>query len=113
MRFYGEVGYGTSVEDPPDSGVWKDTITEHSYYGEVINNARQLVPRSSTDGMSVNDNITINNQISVVADQYLVDNFMDIKYVKWAGKRWIVTNVDVDRPRLIMTLGGVYNGPTP
>ncbi|MET0786337.1 MAG: hypothetical protein ABWY25_06485 [Paenisporosarcina sp.] len=107
-RFYDAVGYGESVEDPADSGVWTDVITEVNYYGDVIRNTRKLEP-----GESLNDDITVGNSISIVADEYAIEHFFKIKYVRWAGTLWTVTNVEVKSPRLIMSLGSVYNGPTP
>jgi hypothetical protein len=107
-RFYGEVGYGPTVEDPPGSGVWKQDITEIAYYGDVIRNVRKL-----QDGSGVNDDISVQNSISIIADQHAIDHFFEIKYVKWAGVRWTVTSVEVKSPRLILSLGSVYNGPTP
>lgn len=106
-RFYGEVGYGEAVETPPDSGVWVDQITEHTYQGDVIRNSQRL---GSTG--DVNENIILANTISIVADQYAVERFQDIKYVKWAGALWTVTSVVVQSPRLILYLGSIYNGPT-
>lgn len=108
MRFYGEVGYGDSTENPSNSGVWVDTITEVPYYGDIIRDTRKLEP-----GESINDNITVNNSISIVADDYAIEHFYKIKYVRWSGVLWSVTNVEVKSPRLIMSLGSVYNGPTP
>ncbi len=107
-KFFGVVGYGESIEDPSDSGVWIDMITETSYYGDVIRNTRKL-----DAGESVNDDITVNNSISIVADDYAVAHFFNIKYVRWLGVPWTVTNVEVKSPRLILSLGSVYNGPTP
>lgn len=107
-RFLGEVGYGESVESPPGSGVWVDEITEFPYQGDVIRNTRKL------DGSeSVNADITVGNSISVVADEYAFEHFFNIKYVRWAGVLWTVSMVEVKNPRLILSLGGVYNGPTP
>lgn len=106
-RFFGEVGYGDSVETPLGSGVWADTIIEFPYQGDVIRKARTL-----EDSEKVNDNITVSNQISVVADEYAFEHFFDIKYVRWAGVPWTVTTVEVRSPRLILSLGSVYNGPT-
>lgn len=107
-RFFGEVGYGDSVETPPDSGIWVDVITEHPYTGDVIRNTRNLEA-----GEKVNSDITVSNSISIVADEYAIDHFFNIKYVKWAGVLWTVTSVEVRTPRLILSLGSVYNGPTP
>ena len=107
-RFFGEVGYGESVETPPGSGNWVDVITEHSYFGDVARADRNL---SSDD--KVNSDVTVMNVISVVADAYAEGNFLNIKYVRWAGRLWTVTSVEVRAPRLILNLGSVYNGPTP
>jgi hypothetical protein len=106
-RFYGPVGYGKAVEDPPGSGVWVDEITEVCYYGDVVR-----ISRTMTNGEKLNDDITVNNSISIVTDSYANQHFFDIRYVKWAGAVWTVTNVEVQRPRLLLTLGSVYNGPT-
>lgn len=106
-RFFGEVGYGESLEDPSGSGVWIDTITEVQYYGDVIRDIRNL-----NEGESVNDDISVNNSISIVADDFAIKHFSKIKYIRWAGALWTVTNVEVRSPRLILSLGSVYNGPT-
>lgn len=107
-RFFGEVGYGDSVENPSDSGVWIDVITEAQYYGDVIRDTRKL-----DSGESLNDDISVNNSISIVADDFAIAHFFKIKYVRWSGVLWTVTNVEVKNPRLILSLGSVYNGPTP
>ena len=39
-----------------------------------------------------------------------LSHFFAIRYVKWAGTRWKVDDVEVKRPRLKLTLGGVWNG---
>ena len=108
MRFYGEVGYGESTETPIGSGVWVDGITEVAYRGDVIRNTRRL-----ESGETLNDDLTVNNSISIVADEYANEHFFNIKYVVWQGVRWTVSSVEVKSPRLILSLGGVYNGPTP
>lgn len=105
-KFFGAVGYGEQVETSP--GIWDDIIVEHKYYGDIRRNSRQL-----SEGQSVNDDLTVNNSISVVADAYANDHFHAIRYVAWAGALWKVTEVTVQGPRLLLRLGGVYNGPTP
>lgn len=107
-KFYGEIGYGETVENPPGTGVWKDVIVEHKHFGDVIRNTRQLQA-----GEHLNDNLTVNNSISIVADAYAGEHFFAIRYIRWAGALWTVTEVEVQSPRLILRLGGVYNGPTP
>ena len=104
-RFHGTVGFGTSVESAP--GVWVDSITTRTYTGDVIRLSRRL-----QSGEFVNDELTVGNSISIVADPYASDNFSAIRYVEWAGSLWKVTEVEVQRPRLILRLGGIYNGPT-
>ena len=104
-KFYGQLGYAVEHETAP--GVYKPTITEHSYYGDVVRNTRRL---ESAD--KINDNVVVSNSVSIVADAFAYDHFFAIRYVRWMGVLWKVTNVEVQRPRLILTIGGVYNGPT-
>lgn len=105
-RFFGRIGYGESVETAP--GVWEDQIVEYSYYGDVIRNARNL-----REGEHLPFDLTVQNQISIVADAYANEHFFSIKYVEWAGVLWTVTSVEVQSPRLLLRLGEVYNGQTP
>lgn len=110
MKFYGAIGYSETVEETGDrEGNWiPDRITERKYYGDVLKNSRRL----DSNGDGTNDNLSINNSISIVADAYAYNHFFAMKYVKWMGACWKVTNVEVQRPRLVLTIGGVYNGPT-
>lgn len=106
-RFYGKVGYGYSVENPENSGVWKMEITEKFYYGDVIKNSRKM-----EEAAKVNDDISVSSSVSIVADPYANQHFFAMKYVEWMGVLWVVSTVDVQSPRLVLRLGGVYNGPT-
>ena len=109
-RFCDVVGYGETVESPPESGVFVKTITERKRFGDVIRNTR----RTQEDGTPrLNDEITVSNSISIVADAFDNEHIFDLKYVRWQNVRWKVVNVEVQRPRLILELGGKYNGPTP
>lgn len=101
-KFYGAVGYAETVETSP--GVWEEQITERNYYGDVIRNTRRLQGADK-----VNDDINISNEISIVADPYANDHFYAIRYVVFQGAKWKVSNVDVQYPRLILSLGGLYN----
>jgi hypothetical protein len=105
-RFFGRVGYGETVESAP--GVWTDEIVEYSYYGDVIRNARNL-----QDGENLNKDLSVQNSISIVADQYANEHFFAIRYVEWAGVLWTISSVEVQSPRLLLRIGEVYNGPTP
>lgn len=103
-KFYGDVGYGETVE--VRAGVWKDSIKEVKYFGDVIRNTRRL-----ESGEKVNNDLSVGNSISIVADAYANEHFFAIRYIKWAGTLWTVSDVEVRSPRLILRLGGVYNGP--
>lgn len=103
MKWYGQIGYGVTKETRP--GVWEPTIVERTYYGDVTRNTRMLQSANQ-----VNDNINISNIVSVVADPYATQHFHEIRYVEFSGTKWKVSNVEVQYPRLILTLGGVYNG---
>ena len=103
MKFYGKVGYAPQqVETSP--GVFEEMIVEHTYRGDIIRNTRRLESDNK-----VNDDITSNNSISIMADAYAYDHFYDMRYVEWQGSKWKVTNVEVQRPRLLLTLGGIYH----
>lgn len=102
-KYYGSVGYEDTVEN--DSGIFKETITEREYYGDVIRNNRRL-----ENPGEINDSINVSNQISIVADPYAVQNFWKIRYATFMGQKWKVKEVTVEFPRLILTLGGLYNG---
>jgi len=104
-KFYGLVGYGESVETSP--GVWQDQIVEKLYYGDVVRNTRTL-----SEGDQLNNDLSVGNSISIVANAYANEHFFAIRYIKWAGALWTVSDVEVQSPRLILRLGGVYNGPT-
>lgn len=104
-KFYGRIGYGTSVETEP--GEYEDVIIERQYFGDVLRNSR----RSESDSDSVNDNLSVGNSISIVSDAYANVHFHTMRYIEWAGTLWKVSDITVESPRLILKLGGVYNGP--
>ena len=108
-RFFGMVGYG--VSEDRGNGIWELSIVERPYYGDVTRNTKQTNAQTNT----TNDDINVNNTISIVSDTYAIQNFSAIRYVTWMGTRWKVTGVEVDpdRPRLNLSVGGVYNGPKP
>lgn len=102
-KFYGVIGYAETVETTP--GVWEEQIVERNYYGDLIRNTRRL---QSAD--QLNDNINVANEISIVSDPYARDNFHSMRYVEFQGAKWKISNVEVQYPRLILTIGGLYNG---
>lgn len=104
MRWYGKIGYAIpSNEITP--GVWDDRIEEREYRGDIIRNSRRW-----NDSNSINGELSISTQISILSDPYIIGNFQNIRYVEFMGTRWKVTEVTPQYPRLVLTLGGVYNG---
>lgn len=105
-RFHGKIGYAEeSVEVKP--GIWKESMVEYEYTGHIVRNSRRL-----QEGDEINSDISVGNSISILADAYANEHFFAMRYVEWAGTLWIVSDVEVQRPRLLLRLGGVYHGPT-
>lgn len=101
-KFYGAIGYGISKEDRP--GIWEIEITTRNYYGDVI---KRYIKNNQTS--KINDDIDITNEISIIADPFAYTNFHAIKYVEFMGVKWKVTRIEVQHPRLILSIGGIYN----
>jgi len=104
-KFTGKIGFATSVETAP--GVWDDQIVERRYRGDILRNSRRWQM-----GEKINDNFEINNQISLIADTYLFSHLPAIKYIRWMGTNWKVSTAEIERPRVTLTLGDVYNAQT-
>ena len=102
-RFCGKVGYIETVDK--GHGVYAEESTERLYYGDVTRNASRW-----QSGVGLNDDLVSTNIISIVADPYAYEHFPYIKYVNWHGTNWKVSSIEEQRPRLLLTLGGVYNG---
>lgn len=105
-KYFGVIGYVTdSSEIRP--GVWETVVVERNSYGDVIRNSRQLEVDAK-----VNADISVGNSIRIVADAYANENIFAMRYISWMGALWTVDTVEVQRPRLVLRLGGLYNGPT-
>lgn len=104
-KFYGKVGYVENQETAPDLIVEKPV--ERYYKGDLVKNVRKL-----EQGIGLNDNVDISNQISIMADPYALNHIFAMRYVTWMGAAWKIANIEVQHPRLILTLGGIYNGET-
>ena len=102
-KWYGEIGFAETVETKP--GVWVEQITRRNYYGDVTRDSRRLQTADK-----LNDNINISNQISIISDPYANENFHSMRYAFYMGTRWKITDIEVQYPRLNLTLGGVWNG---
>ena len=105
-RYFGYVGYVEYTETAPS--VFKEQVTERPYYGDEI-----VVKRRLDKGEGVNDDVEIGNQFSILADAYAYEHFAAIRYITWMGQRWKVSLATVQRPRIIIDVGGLWNGRTP
>lgn len=107
-RFSGTIGFLRTVETDPDNhpGVYNEVLTEKRYYGDVYGNSR----RWDQNG-NFNDNLTINNRISIVADSFIRGNLGAMRFVRWLGDTWKITNAEIEYPRVILTIGGQYHEP--
>lgn len=103
-KFYGTIGYVDVVETRP--GVYEERVTERVYSGDVLRKSS----RWTTNSDSVNDDLTINTQISILADPYAYKNFHSMRYVEFMDAKWKITSIEVKYPRLVLDVGGVYNG---
>ena len=103
-RWCGKVGYCETVETTP--GVWTSQETVRKYYGDVNRNTTRWAVNSD----STNDDLTVNSQISIVADPFAFEKFYSIKWIEFMGAKWKVTNIEPQPPRLLLTLGGAFNG---
>lgn len=106
-KYYGKIGYAEYVDK--GNGVHVEEIIEREHFGDLLQNSRRL---QQTD--QVNPNLVLSNRISIVADPFAITHFHNMRYAEYAGVKWTVTNVEVmaDAPRLVLTLGGVYNSGT-
>ena len=103
-KWYGRVGYVKPVQTAPS--VWRNEETVHEYYGDILRNSTQW----STNPDSTNDDLTVNHQISIVSDPFACSNCHLIKWVEFMGAKWKVKSIESRPPRLVLTIGGVWNG---
>lgn len=101
-KFCGVIGYAVTKET--ELGIWEERIVEVEYFGDVIRNSRRF-----SGSAKVNDDINISNQISIIADPFANNNFHAMKYVVFMGAKWKISEVTVQYPRLVLTIGGLYN----
>lgn len=101
-KYYGKIGYALTKETAPS--VWEEEIVEKPFCGEQLNTKSKWQTSSH-----LNDNIDITNQLSIIADPFAYQNFFNIRYVEYLGHKWKVNSVEIQRPRLILSIGGVYN----
>lgn len=100
-KYYGKVGFTKTEESSP--GVWTRSYYDRLYSGDVLRNTYRF-----ENGSKINDDLNVNNSISIVSDDYICENLGAITYIEWMGSLWRVTDVEVQRPRLILSIGGVF-----
>lgn len=98
----GVIGYTMVVETQP--GVWSEVPHEKKYYGDIIRNNRRVIDQSQ-----INDSININNSISIVSNKFMLENMAFMRFITFMGSKWNISSVDIKPPRLIITIGGLYN----
>ena len=99
----GIIGYALVEETQP--GVWDENISEKKYFGDLIIDNRRIVDKSE-----INDNINISNNISIVSNSFMSDNMAFMRYITFMGSKWKISSLDIKPPRIIITIGGLYNG---
>lgn len=104
-KWYGKVGFATTVEY--EAGCWEEMLTVRPYYGDVLSNKWK---KQNSGG--VNDDINLSNQISIVADSFAFENCSAMTFIEYSGAFWKITDVEVQFPRLLINVGGVYHGDT-
>ena len=105
-KFYGAIGYARSEETVP--GVWEDAIVEKKYRGDIVLDQRRWRTEEK-----VNDDLNLDNSISILADTYAYENIGIMKYIVWKGVAWKIQSFSINRPRIVIQIGGVYNGEKP
>ena len=103
MKYYGKIGFVDTQETTP--GVWEEVVTERYYYGDVTRNIAKWQSANQ-----LNDDRNISNQISIVADPFAYEHFHKMRFIEWMGTLWKISDIEVQFPRLNLSIGGVYNG---
>lgn len=105
-KFYGEIGFVETVERD-DTGIFDTkTVATKKYYGNFI----RRLNKWSANSEHQNDDLEISSELSIIADKYAIENWVNIRYVVLGGAKWKVININPNYPRITLTLGGVYNG---
>ena len=107
MKYFGKVGFLTTEETDTVNhpGVYNETWVEKEYYGEHLN---VFTSRWKQANNKLNDDINITTRISILADPFACNNFSKIRYVEWLNNLWEVSSVEVQYPRLILSIGDIY-----
>lgn len=103
-KWCGKIGFTYTGEIEP--GLWvENEIVERTYFGEIMSNKWKR-----QNSGNINDDINISNQISILADPYARNHVSAMTWIEFSNEKWKVMDVEVQYPRLIINMGGVYNG---
>ena len=100
-KYFGNIGFATQVETSP--GIWEDAIVDRPYKGDILRNNRRY-----DNGDSINDNLSLSNTFSIVSDAYLYSHIPAMRYLEYLGSKFKITSVDIERPRVNISVGGAY-----
>lgn len=103
-KWSGYIGYAETIETSP--GIWEEKITERKYVGDVLQATRKAQPSGQ-----VLDDLEVTTRISILADPFTQQNFYAMRYLTFMGATWKISSVEPNYPRLILSVGGLYNGP--
>lgn len=103
-KYYGKIGFVRTVEKP--GSIWEEETVERPYKGDVIRLSMQYA-----NGTGINDDVKVSNVISIIADSFAYQNAHFMKYVTYLNAKWKINDITIDRPRITLSIGGVYNGP--
>lgn len=77
---------------------------------EVVVRGELRNVQASWSQQSMNDTVRARHVLSVVTPEKSTIDFNAVVYVVWFNQKWTVTSIQYKRPRVELTLGGLYNG---
>ena len=102
-KFWGPIGINRGpVQTAP--GILEVVIEELEVSGEM----RQLQLRWPQARMQ--EGLSANHVLSIVTPEDSDIDFTEVVYIVWQSRKWSVTSIQYKRPRVELTLGGLYNG---
>lgn len=100
-KYYGHIGFATQVESEP--GIWTDVIDRRPYKGDILRSGRRYETSEN-----INDHFTITNSFSIISDAFLYSHIPAMRYIEYLGTKFKITSVEIERPRVTISVGGVY-----